>query len=130
VNSAARSAVSSPAVNPARSSQRLSCSNCNSLLAAADREYDRDRSHKASPAAYGANGPDGVGTHRLFPIEASNRIAQNVNPTGLGKIDDYVEYTQPRMSDFAAKIQPPTPTVNIGARVTYNRLCGIPHNRF
>ena len=76
-NSTARSAVNSPAPSPRRSSQRLSCSNCNSLLATADGEYDRDRSHAAKPAANGANGPDGVGTHTFLPIEASNRIAHN-----------------------------------------------------
>jgi hypothetical protein len=98
-------------------------------LAIADGEYDRDLSHAAKPAANGANGPDGVGIHTLLPIEASNRIAHNVNPTGVGRTNDYVERTNARMSDFAAKTWPAEVPVNIGGRVTYHRLCGIPHNR-
>jgi hypothetical protein len=128
-NSAARSPVNSPAPSPRRSSQRLSCSNCDSLLAAADGEYDRDHNHTANPAAYGANGPDGVGTHTFLPIEASNRIAQHVNPTGVGRTNDYVERTPARTSEFAAKTSTRKAEVNIGGRVTYNRTCTFPRIR-
>jgi hypothetical protein len=95
-------------------------------LAIADGEYDRDLSHAAKPAANGANGPDSVGTHTFLPIEASNRIAHNVNPTGVGRTNDYVERTNARMSDFAAKTWPAEALLNMDARVTYNRTCQFP----
>jgi hypothetical protein len=120
VNSTARSAVSSPVPSPRRSSHRPSCSNCHSLLADADAEYDRDRSHTANPVANGANGPDGVRTHTFLLIDASNRIAQNMNPTGVGRINDHVERIRAPTSDFAAKSWPAKPRLNIGAGVTYN----------
>jgi hypothetical protein len=64
-----------------------------------------------------------------LPIEASNRIAHNVNPTGVGRTNDYVERTNARMSDFAAKTWPAAAPLNMDSRVTYNPSCGIPHNR-
>jgi hypothetical protein len=90
-------------------------------LAIADGEYDRDLSHAAKPAANGANGPDGVGTHTFLPIEASNRIAHNVNPTGVGRTNDYVERTNARMSDFAAKTWPAEALLNMDTQVTYKQ---------
>ena len=89
-------------------------------MAIADGEYDRDLSHAAKPAVNGANGPDGVGTHTFLPIEASNRIAHNVNPKGVGRTNDYVERTNARMSDFAANTWPAEAPLNMDSRVTYN----------
>ena len=92
-------------------------------------EYARDVSHDTNPAAHGANGPDTVGTHTFLPIEASNRIAHNVNPTGVGMTNDYVERTNARMSDPAAKTWPAEALLNMDARVTYNRTCPSPSIR-
>jgi hypothetical protein len=119
-NSTARSPVSSPAPSPRRSSHRLSCSNCHSLLATTDGEYDRDPSHAANPVANGANGPDGVGTHTFLSIEASDQVAQNANRTGVGSSNDYVERPPAPIFDFAAKTWPADAAVNIGRQVTYN----------
>jgi hypothetical protein len=53
-----------------------------------------------------------------------------MNPTGVGRTNDYVERTPARTSEFAAKTSTRKAEVNIGGRVTYNPLCGIPHNGF